>query len=40
MDADGDSLVAVGLSEAPMTHSGDDGHLEAMTVGGLTVELR
>ncbi|MBZ4373622.1 hypothetical protein [Corallococcus sp. AS-1-6] len=40
VDADGDSLVAVGLAEAPMTHSGDDGHPEAMTFGGLTVELR
>ncbi|NOK16200.1 hypothetical protein [Corallococcus carmarthensis] len=40
VDADEDSLVAVGLAEAPMTHSGDGGHLEAMTFGGLTVELR
>ncbi|MFP2895200.1 hypothetical protein [Corallococcus sp. 4LFB] len=40
VDADGDSLVAVGLAEAPMTHSGDGGHLEAMTFGGLGVELR
>ncbi|NBC41166.1 hypothetical protein [Corallococcus exiguus] len=40
VDADGDSLVAVGLAEAPLTHSGDNGHLEAMTFGGLTVELR
>ncbi|RKI72326.1 hypothetical protein D7X55_07635 [Corallococcus sp. AB049A] len=40
VDADGDSLVAVGLADAPMTHSGDGGHAEAMTFGGLTVELR
>ncbi|WP_147446507.1 hypothetical protein [Corallococcus sp. CA047B] len=40
VDADGDSLVAVGLAEAPMTHSGDGGNTAAMTFGGLTVELR
>ncbi|WP_223637725.1 hypothetical protein [Corallococcus sp. EGB] len=40
VDADAESLVAVGLAEAPMTHTGDGGHLEAMTFGGLEVELR
>ncbi|RKG75248.1 hypothetical protein [Corallococcus terminator] len=40
VDTDGDSLVAVGLAEAPMTHSGDGGNTAAMTFGGLTVELR
>jgi hypothetical protein len=27
-------IVAVGLDDAPMTHSGDGGHDEAMTFGG------
>ncbi|RYZ43084.1 MAG: hypothetical protein EOO71_04960 [Myxococcaceae bacterium] len=40
VDSDGDSLVAVGLAEAPMTHSGDVSNTAAMTFGGLTVELR
>jgi hypothetical protein len=33
-------VVAVGLAEAPMTHSGDGGQWANMTFGGLTVELR
>ncbi|RKH10560.1 hypothetical protein D7V97_13475 [Corallococcus sp. CA053C] len=40
VDADGDTLVAVGLAEAPMTHAGDGGNQAAMTFGGLTVEPR
>jgi hypothetical protein len=40
VDAEGGRLVAVGLSEAPMTHSGDNQPPEAMTFGDLTVESR
>ncbi|RKH47766.1 hypothetical protein [Corallococcus sicarius] len=40
VDADGETLVAVGLAEAPMTHAGDGGNRAAMTFGGLTVESR
>ncbi|MCY1035260.1 hypothetical protein OV207_27685 [Corallococcus sp. BB11-1] len=40
VDADAEALVAVGLAEAPMTHSGDGGDTAAMTFGGFNVELR
>jgi hypothetical protein len=40
VDAEGGTLVAVGLAEAPMTHSGDNRPPEAMTFGGLTVTPR
>jgi len=34
------AVVAVGLADAPMTHSGDGGQQANMTFGGLTLELR
>lgn len=40
VDARGGEVVAVGLAEAPMTHSGDGGQRANMTFGGLTVGLR
>ncbi|NMO14591.1 hypothetical protein HPC49_11835 [Pyxidicoccus fallax] len=40
VDARDDEIVAVGLADAPMTHSGDRGQRANMTFGGLTVELR
>ncbi|MCP3137804.1 hypothetical protein [Pyxidicoccus xibeiensis] len=40
VDVEGSHVVAVGLAEAPMTHSGDGDHRENMTFGGLTLKLR
>jgi hypothetical protein len=40
VDARGGEVVGAGLSEAPMTHTGDYGHPETLTFGGLTVGLR
>ncbi|MFP2907119.1 hypothetical protein ACLESD_19130 [Pyxidicoccus sp. 3LFB2] len=40
VDAEAGGVVAVGLAEAPMTHSGDGGQWANMTFGGLTVDLR
>lgn len=40
VDARDGAVVGVGLSEAPMTHSGDGGQRANMTFGGLTLELR
>lgn len=40
VDARGGEVVGVGLSEAPMTHTGDYAHPETLTFGGLTVDLR
>jgi hypothetical protein len=39
VDAQDGALVAVGLAQAPLTHSGDGGNSAAMTFGGLTVRL-
>ncbi|WP_043432508.1 hypothetical protein [Cystobacter fuscus] len=36
----GDTVLAVGLADAPMTHSGDGGRTDLMTFGGLRVDLR
>lgn len=35
-----DRLVVAGADDAPMTHSGDGGRLDAMTFGGLRLTLR
>lgn len=35
-----DRLVVAGADDAPMTHSGDGGRLDAMTFGGLHLTLR
>jgi hypothetical protein len=40
VDARGGAVVALGVSEAPMTHSGDSAGAEQMTFGGLRVGLR
>lgn len=40
VDAHGGEVVGAGLSEAPMTHTGDYQHPETLTFGGLTVDLR
>ncbi len=40
VDAEAGGVKAVGLAEAPMTHSGDGGQRGNMTFGGLTVNLR
>lgn len=40
VDAHGGEVVGAGLSEAPMTHTGDYAHPETLTFGGLTVDLR
>ncbi|MFY1825660.1 hypothetical protein ACN47A_07095 [Myxococcus fulvus] len=40
VDARAGEVVAVGLSDAPLTHSGDGGRTAEMTFGGLVVDLR
>jgi hypothetical protein len=40
VDTHGGEVVGVGLSEAPMTHTGDYRHPETLTFGGLAVDLR
>lgn len=40
VDTQGGAVVASGVSDAPMTHSGDSAGAEQMTFGGLRVELR
>ncbi|XXF76283.1 hypothetical protein P2318_24935 [Myxococcaceae bacterium GXIMD 01537] len=40
VDTDGSAIMSSGLSEAPMTHTGDTAGTEVMTFGGLTVEVR
>lgn len=40
VDARDGAVVALGVSEAPMTHSGDTAGAEQMTFGGLRVGLR
>ncbi len=39
VDAHGGEVLGTGLSEAPMTHTGDYAHPETLTFGGLTVHL-
>ncbi len=39
LDADSAGLHAVGFADAPMTHSGDGGNVEAMTFGGLAIRI-
>ncbi len=39
IEATDEGIVAVGPTDAPMTHSGDGGHVERMTFGGLTLAI-
>lgn len=40
VDAREGAVLAVGLADAPLTHSGDGGQTASMTFGGLVVDLR
>lgn len=40
VDVQGNAIMASGLSDAPMTHSGDTAGMEQMTFGGLLVNLQ